>query len=167
MWLDWLVFCDYGLCVCPLMPLVTPTVLLGFLLPWAWGISSQLLQQSAASAPYLGRGVSPHSRPSWTWTWSSSSRPSCTHTATASGRGVAPLGCRPWPRAAAMPDLGHGVAPQKNIQNKSKHKNNKYFSWINAVRFLSLTGSHSWPHLPRMPSNTVLASGLLCGQLRF
>ena len=28
-WLDWLVFCDYGLCVCPLMPLTTPTVLLG------------------------------------------------------------------------------------------------------------------------------------------
>ena len=58
-WLDWLVFCDYGLCVCPLMPLVTPTVLLGFLLPWAWGISSRLLQQSAAIAPYLGWGVSP------------------------------------------------------------------------------------------------------------
>ena len=37
-------------------PLATPTVLLGFLLPWAWGISSQLLQQSAANAPYLGRG---------------------------------------------------------------------------------------------------------------
>ena len=32
------------------------TVLLGFLLPWAWGISSRLLQQSAAIAPYLGRG---------------------------------------------------------------------------------------------------------------
>ena len=27
-----------------------------FLLPWAWGISSQLLQQSAAAAPYLGQG---------------------------------------------------------------------------------------------------------------
>ena len=32
---------------------------LGFLLPWAWGISSRLLQQSAAIAPYLGWGVSP------------------------------------------------------------------------------------------------------------
>ena len=32
----------------------TPTVLLGFLLPWAWGISSRLHQQSAAIAPYLG-----------------------------------------------------------------------------------------------------------------
>ena len=26
MWLDWLVFYDYGLCVCPLMPLATPTI---------------------------------------------------------------------------------------------------------------------------------------------
>ena len=69
-------FCDYGLCVCPLMPLATPTILLGFLLPGTWGISSRMLQQSAAAAPYLGRGVSPHSHPSWPWTWSSSSRPS-------------------------------------------------------------------------------------------
>ena len=83
MWLDWLVFCDYGLCVCPLMPLATPTILLGFLLPWTWGISSGLLQQSTAAAPYLGRGVSPHSHPSWPWTWSSSSWPSCTCAATA------------------------------------------------------------------------------------
>ena len=30
-----------------------------FLLPWMWGISSWLLQQSAAAAPYLGRGVAP------------------------------------------------------------------------------------------------------------
>ena len=44
---------------------------------------------------------------------------------------------------------------QKNLQNKSKHKNNKYFSWVIAV---SLDGSHSPPHLPRMPSNTVLIS---------
>ena len=41
MLLDWLVFCDYGLCVCPLMPFTTPTILLGFLLPWMWCISSQ------------------------------------------------------------------------------------------------------------------------------
>ena len=39
-------------------------------------ISSQLLQQSTATAPYLGRGVSSHCCPSWPWTWSSSSRPS-------------------------------------------------------------------------------------------
>ena len=41
----------------------TPTILLGFLLPWTWGISSRLLQQSSATAPYLGRGVSSHRRP--------------------------------------------------------------------------------------------------------
>ena len=51
MWLDWLVFCDYGLCVCPMMPLTIPTVLVGFLLPWTWGISSQLFQQSTSAAP--------------------------------------------------------------------------------------------------------------------
>ena len=66
-----------------LMPLTTPTILLGFLLLWTWDISSRLLQQSAAAAPYLGRGVSPHSCPSWPWTWSSSSRPSCACAATA------------------------------------------------------------------------------------
>ena len=81
MLLDWLVFCDYGLCVCPLMPFTTPTILLGFLLPWMWCIFSQLLQQSTAIAPYFGRGVSPHSRPPWPWTLSSSSQPSCSHTA--------------------------------------------------------------------------------------
>ena len=68
-WLDWLVFCEYGFSVSALWcPLATPTVLLGFLLPWAWGISSRLLQQSAAIAPYLGGAVSPHRRPSWPWT---------------------------------------------------------------------------------------------------
>ena len=58
------------------MPLTTPTILLGFLLPWMWGISSGLLQQSAVAAPYLGQGVSPHHHPSWPWTWRISSRPS-------------------------------------------------------------------------------------------
>ena len=46
---------------------------------------------------------------------------------------------------------------QKYLQNKSKHKNNKCFSWVIAV--LSLAGRHSPPHLPRMPSNTCLISG--------
>ena len=58
-------------CVFPLIPSCN-TYRLGFLLPWAWGISSRLLQQSAAIAPYLGRGVSPHCRPSWPSTWDSS-----------------------------------------------------------------------------------------------
>ena len=43
---------------------------------------------------------------------------------------------------------------QKNLENKSKYKNNKHFSWIPAVRVLSLATSHSPPYLPRIPSNT-------------
>ena len=40
-WLDWLVFCEYGLSVSALWcPLATPTILIGFLLPWTRGISS-------------------------------------------------------------------------------------------------------------------------------
>ena len=37
------------------------------------------------------------------------------------------------------------------------------FFWVTAVRVLSFTGSHSPPHLPRMPSNTVLISGSAVG----
>ena len=63
-WLDWLVFCEYGFSVSALWcPLATPTILLGFLLPWTWGISSRLLQKSTATAPYLGRWISPHHHP--------------------------------------------------------------------------------------------------------
>ena len=52
-------------------PLSVPTILLGFLLPWTWDISSWLLQQSTAAAPYLGRGVSPlaYSRYSINFSW--------------------------------------------------------------------------------------------------
>ena len=82
-WLDWLVFCDYGFSVPALwFLLATTTILLGFLLSWTWGISSWLLQQSAATVPYLGWGVSPHGCPSWPWTWSRSSQSSCAHAAT-------------------------------------------------------------------------------------
>ena len=43
-WLDWPVFCDYGFSVSALWcPLETPSISLGFLLPWTWGISSRLL----------------------------------------------------------------------------------------------------------------------------
>ena len=52
---------------------------------------------------------------------------------------------------------------QKNWQNKSNHKNNKCFSWVTAVRVLSLAGSHRTPYLPRMPSNAVLISGPAVG----
>ena len=59
MWLDWLVLCEYSFSVSAIWcPLATPTILLGFLLPWAWGISSRLLQQNTAAAPYLGREYS-------------------------------------------------------------------------------------------------------------
>ena len=54
----------------------------------------------------------------------------------------------------------------KNLQNKWNHKNNKCFSWVTAVRILSLSGSHNPPHLPRMPSNTVLISGPAVGAAR-
>ena len=83
-WLDWLVFCEYGFSMSALWcPLATPTILLGFLLPWVWGISSRLLQQSAAPAQYLVWGVSPHSCLSWPWKWNSPSRPSCALVVTA------------------------------------------------------------------------------------
>ena len=72
------------------MPLATPTILLGFLLPWTWGISSRLLQQSAAAAPYLGEGYLLTAVP-----------PDLEY-------GVAPLS----PPAPTQPLLlGHGVAP--------------------------------------------------------
>ena len=52
---------------------------------------------------------------------------------------------------------------QKNLQNKSKNKKNKCFSWVTAVRVLSSAGDHSPVYLPRMPSNTVLISGPAVG----
>ena len=54
----------------------------------------------------------------------------------------------------------------KRIQNNSKHKNNKCFSRVTAVRVLSLAGSYSLPHLPRMPSNTVPVSGPAVGAVQ-
>ena len=93
-------------------PLATPTVLLGFLLPWTWGVSSWLLLQSAAAAPYLEQGLSPHHHPSRPRTCNSSSRSSSTHAATTPWM----WGCssRPPPLKsgvgqllpAATPDLG-------------------------------------------------------------
>ena len=101
-WLDWLVFCEYGFSVFALWcPLATPTVLLGFLLPWSWGISSWLLQQSTANAPYLEWGVSPHGRPSWPRMWSSYSWPSCAHAGTAPWM---------WGWSSRPPPLASGVS---------------------------------------------------------
>ena len=102
--LVWLVFCEYNFSVSALWcPLATPTILLGFLLPWAWGISSWLLQQSAAAAPYLGRGVSPHPHPSWPSAWDRSSWLSCARAATAPWT----WGWSSWPPLLA---LGVGMA---------------------------------------------------------
>ena len=57
---DLLVVCDCGFSLsslwCPLSVLI---ILLGFLLPWTWCISSWLLQQSTDAASYLGRRVAP------------------------------------------------------------------------------------------------------------
>ena len=48
MWSDWLVVCDCGFSLSALWcPFSAPTMLLEFLLPWTWGISSRLLQQSS------------------------------------------------------------------------------------------------------------------------
>ena len=60
MWSDWLVVCNCGFSLSALWcPLSVPTFFLGFLLPWMWGFSSWLLQQSTATARYFGRGVAP------------------------------------------------------------------------------------------------------------
>ena len=59
LWSSWLVFCDYGFSMSALWcPLAKPTILLGFLVKCMWGISSRLLQQSATTAPYVGRRAS-------------------------------------------------------------------------------------------------------------
>jgi len=58
-WLDWLVFCECGFSVSAPDALLQHNGLTRFLLPWAWGISSWLLQQSAAAASYLGWGGHP------------------------------------------------------------------------------------------------------------
>ena len=136
MWSDWLVFCDYGFSVSAFWcPVATPTILLGFLLSWTWGISSWLFQQSAATAPYLGLGVSPHGCLSWPWTWSSSSRPSCARAAAApwvdpaieqpklapSGSGEIPQPCG---ARAATAFLCSSLSPPMGwTQNSSSQKN--------------------------------------------
>ena len=86
-------------CICPLMPSYNTYHPTWVSLTWTWGISSQLLQQSAAAAltfdegcllrstpPDLERGIAPLSPPAL-------AQPLLL------GRGVVPLGHRPWPRA--------------------------------------------------------------------
>ena len=91
---DWLVFCDHGFNVSALWcPLATPMVLLGFLLPWTWGISSRLsskvqlllLTLDEVTSPDLEQGVAPLGPPA-------PAQPPLL------GRRVAPLCRRPWPQ---------------------------------------------------------------------
>ena len=71
------------------MPSHNTYIALGFLFPWTWGIPSWLLQQSAATAPYLGRGYL------------------LTTALSTLERGVAPIGS---PAPPQPPLLGRGVA---------------------------------------------------------
>ena len=57
-----------------------------------------------------------------------------------------------------------GKKTQKNLQSKSKQKNNIYLSWVTGVRILFLTWIHRPPHLPRIPCIGVLISGLGDGE---
>ena len=63
------------LSVCPLMPSLSAYHLTWVSLTLAWDISSWLLQQSPATAPYLGHGVAPLSHCPWPCMWVCSSRP--------------------------------------------------------------------------------------------
>ena len=182
MWSDWLVFCDCGFSVSALWcPLSIPTILLEFFLPWTWGMSSWLLQQSLATAPYFARD-----RPSWPWTWNSFSWPSCTVQLLLLGDGVAPLGRRPWPRtwgsssqlllrrrslafSMATPDLGRQVAPlgrasSRTLLNETHikfyincdHLHNVYaiFFYIVASYSLLLLFPPSISHLHHIPNQS-------------
>ena len=60
------------------------------------------------------------------------------------------------------------VEKREKKKKKSKRvyrtsQNISCFSWVTADRVLSLAGSHSPPHLARIPSNTVLISGPVLG----
>ena len=79
MWLDWLVFCDYVLCVCPLMPSHNTYLLTWVSLTLDAGYLFTAAPAKCNRCPYFGRGESPYRRPSWPWTWSASSRPSWNH----------------------------------------------------------------------------------------
>ena len=110
------------------------------------GVSSWLLQQSVATAPYLDRGVSPHRRPSWPSTWDSSSRPSYAHAATAPWMWV--WSSWPPPLASGMGVWGSSSGPP-------------FWPWTWGIfsRQPPLTsdlGSSSWPFL--CPSSLALSA---------
>ena len=73
--------------VCPLMPSLSAYPRTCFLLPWMWGISSWLLQQSVGAGLYFRHGVAPPGHHPWPRAWGGSSRP----LPLTSDNGVAPL----------------------------------------------------------------------------
>ena len=85
------------------MPLATPTIILGFLLPWVWGISSQRSSKVqpllltldevyllTAAPPNLGHGIAPLG-------------PLAPAQPLLLGCGVAPPSCSPWPQTGVSP----------------------------------------------------------------
>ena len=86
-------------CVCPLMPSCNTYRLTWVSLTLDVGYLFTGAPESAAAAPYLGQGVSPHSRPSWPWRWSNFSRPSCAQAATAPWTWASSSLLPPWPQA--------------------------------------------------------------------
>ena len=84
--LQWTTFCQY----CPPWPIHLGWPYMAWLSfteldkACTWNISSQLLQQSTAAAPYLGHVVAPHGLHYWPWT------------------GASPLGCFPLQCYVAM-----------------------------------------------------------------
>ena len=77
-------------------PLATLTILLGFLLPWTLGISSQLLQESTAAAPYLGWGYLLMATPPDLECEVSPFGPPAPMQLPLLGLMVSPLSCLPW-----------------------------------------------------------------------
>ena len=72
-WLDWLVFCDYGFSVSTLLQYLPSYLGFSYL-----GCGVSLHGCSSKVQPL----TSPHCRPFWPWTWNSSSKPFCAHAAT-------------------------------------------------------------------------------------
>ena len=120
-WLDWLVS------VIMVSVCLSSDALLQHL-PSYLGFSYLGREVSLHSCSYLGRGVSPHHRPSWLWCGIAPLGPPAPAQPPFLGLGVAPLSFRPWPRtwgsssrlflrhhslalSATALDLGHELTP--------------------------------------------------------
>ena len=69
LWSDWLFVCDCGFSLSAFWSLLSaPTALLGLILSWTWGISSWLLQQSAAGETGIYQLRRKRSRPETRYT---------------------------------------------------------------------------------------------------